>query len=233
VLTDISAMYSVLSVMGPKARELLARVSPDDLSPEALKFSWTKVIDLGFARVRAARMSYVGGPGFELYVPVEMARHVYQALHEAGAIWACGMPATSRWTPCASSRAGAPGARSSARRNTVGGRPGLQREAGQADAFIGRRRCWQRWGQPLRKKLVTLVFDDAQAFGWGGEPIVLNGETVGEISSIGWSPLAGACVALGYVRGAGANQPHAGTPAHIELWGQRVAVTLHDRWPQP
>jgi glycine cleavage system aminomethyltransferase T len=36
------------------------------------------VIDLGFARVRAARMSYVGGPGFELYVPVEMARHVYQ-----------------------------------------------------------------------------------------------------------------------------------------------------------
>jgi glycine cleavage system aminomethyltransferase T len=42
-------------------------------------------IDLGFARVRAARMSYVGGPGFELYVPVEMARHVYQALQEAGA----------------------------------------------------------------------------------------------------------------------------------------------------
>jgi glycine cleavage system aminomethyltransferase T len=30
-------------------------------------------------------MSYVGGPGYELYVPVEMARHVYLALHEAGA----------------------------------------------------------------------------------------------------------------------------------------------------
>ncbi|MEO6017514.1 MAG: FAD-dependent oxidoreductase, partial [Polaromonas sp.] len=85
VLTDISAMYSVLSVMGPKARELMARVSPDDLSPEALKFSWTREIDLGFARVRAARMSYVGGPGFELYVPTEMARHVYLALMDAGA----------------------------------------------------------------------------------------------------------------------------------------------------
>jgi glycine cleavage system aminomethyltransferase T len=30
-------------------------------------------------------MSYVGGPGYELYVPVEMARHIYLALHEAGA----------------------------------------------------------------------------------------------------------------------------------------------------
>ncbi|MEO7547398.1 MAG: FAD-dependent oxidoreductase, partial [Ramlibacter sp.] len=74
VLTDISPLYCVLSVMGPKARELLAKVSPDDLSPTALKFSWTTLIDLGHARVRAARMSYVGGPGFELYVPVEMAR---------------------------------------------------------------------------------------------------------------------------------------------------------------
>ncbi len=85
LLTDVSAMYSVLSLMGPNARELLARVSPDDLSPAALKFSHTRVIDLGLARVRAARMSYVGGPGFELHVPVEMTRHVYQALMDAGA----------------------------------------------------------------------------------------------------------------------------------------------------
>ena len=65
--------------------ELMARVSPDDLSKQGLKFSWTKSIDLGFARLRAARMAYVGGPGFELYVPVEMTRHVYLALLEAGA----------------------------------------------------------------------------------------------------------------------------------------------------
>jgi 4-methylaminobutanoate oxidase (formaldehyde-forming) len=36
---------------------------------------------------------------------------------------------------------------------------------------------------------------------------------------------------LGYVRGAGANQAHAGTPAQIELWGERVGVKLYDRWP--
>ena len=74
-LTDVGAMFSVLSVMGPKARELLARVSPDDLSPGSLKFSHTPEIDVGFARVRAARMSYVGGPGFELYVTPGVAKH--------------------------------------------------------------------------------------------------------------------------------------------------------------
>ncbi|MGI9153974.1 MAG: FAD-dependent oxidoreductase, partial [Rubrivivax sp.] len=68
VLTDVTPLWSVLSVMGPNARELLARASPDDLSPAALKFSHTREIDLGHARVRAARMAYVGGPGYELYV---------------------------------------------------------------------------------------------------------------------------------------------------------------------
>ena len=84
VLTDVSAQFCVLSVMGPKARDLLARVSPDDLSAESLKFSWTREIDVGFARVRAARMSYVGGPGFELYVPTEMTVSVYESLFAAG-----------------------------------------------------------------------------------------------------------------------------------------------------
>ena len=83
-LTDVSAQYSVLSLMGPLATEVLGRVSADDVSAGSLKFSTTREIDVGFARVRAARMSYVGGPGFELYVPIEMARHVYLTLMEAG-----------------------------------------------------------------------------------------------------------------------------------------------------
>jgi 4-methylaminobutanoate oxidase (formaldehyde-forming) len=79
---------------------------------------------------------------------------------------------------------------------------------------------------------VTIVFDSAENYAWGGEAIVLNGETVGEISSVGWSPLANACVGLGYVRGDGATVEHHGTRAQIELWGDAVAVRLYDRWPQ-
>jgi glycine cleavage system aminomethyltransferase T/glycine/D-amino acid oxidase-like deaminating enzyme len=234
MLTDVSAMFSVLSVMGPKARELLARVSPDDLSPEALKFSWTKEIDIGFARVRAARMSYVGGPGWELYTPIEMARHVYLALMEAGRD--LGLRDAGYYALDA--------LRIEQGRRAWGAELGPDEspwEAGLAFSvkldkpadFIGSQALLTSRGQPLRKKLVTLVFDDPQVYAWGGEAILLNGESVGEISSVGWSPLANACVALGYVRGAGANQPHAGTAAHIELWGAPMAVRLHDVWPVP
>jgi glycine cleavage system aminomethyltransferase T/glycine/D-amino acid oxidase-like deaminating enzyme len=232
-LTDVSALYCVLSVMGPKARELLARVSPDDLSPEALKFSWTKEIDVGFARVRAARMSYVGGPGFELYVPVEMARHVYLALSDAGRD--LGLRDAGYYALDA--------LRIEQGRRAWGAELGPDEtpwEAGLAfsvkldkpQAFIGQQALRASQGKPLRKKLVTLVID-ANVYAWGGETIVVDGEAAGEIASAGYSPLAGACVALGYVRGAGANGLHDGTPAQIELWGDKVDVRLYDRWPKP
>lgn len=232
VLTDVSAMYSVLSLMGPQARSLLARVSPDDLSSENLRFSWTRQIDLGHARVRAARMSYVGGPGFELYVPVEMARHVYLALQEAGSdlglrdagyyaldalrieqgrrAWGAELgPDESPWEA---------GLQFSVKLDKPGG-------------FLGRDALLAAQGQPLRKKLVSVVLADGQAYAWGGETIVRGGDPVGELASVGFSPLADACVGLGYVRGPAANLPHDGTPAHILLWGESVPVQLHDRWP--
>ena len=145
-VTDVSAMTSVLSVMGPKARDLMARVCPDDLSPASLKFSHTREIDLGLARVRAARLSYVGGPGYELYVPTEMARHVYLALHEAGAelglsgdagrpggLCDAGYYALDALRIEAGRRAW--GAELGPDRNAVGGRPGVRREDGQARAL--------------------------------------------------------------------------------------------------
>ena len=97
--------------------------------------------------------------------------------------------------------------------------------------FLGRDALAAQRGQPLRKKLVTVVLRDPQAYAWGGEGIELQGEVAGELSSAGFSPLAGACVGLGYVRGAAAHVPHAGTPAHILLWGERVPAELHDQWP--
>lgn len=231
VLTDVSALYGVLGLMGPKARELLAQVSPDDLSPDALKFSWTQEIDLGHARVRAARMSYVGGPGFELYVPIEMMRHVYLALHSAGA--GLGLRDAGYYALDA--------LRIEQGRRAWGAELGPDEtpwEAGLAfsvkldkPAFLGREALLAAREKPLRKKLVTLVLQDANTYAWGGETIVIDGQAVGEISSCGWSPLAGACVALGYVRGEVANVAHAGTPAHLMVWGERVAVRLHDQWP--
>lgn len=232
VLTDVSAMYSVLSVMGPKARELLSRVSPDDLSPEALKFSWTKEIDLGFARVRAARMSYVGGPGFELYVPAEMCRHVYLALFRAGAdlgLRDAGYYALDALRIEQGRRAW--GAELGPDETPWEAGLGYAVKLDKPSAFLGREALLAARGAPLRKKLVTLVFEDAQTFAWGGETVLLDGRPAGDITSAGFSPLAGACVALAYVRGEAAQVQHAGTPAEVSLWGERFAVHLHDQWP--
>jgi len=232
VLTEVSALWSVISVMGPKARELLGRVSPDDLSTESLRFAHTREIDLGHARVRAARMSYVGGPGYELYVPVEMARHVYLALKEAGAD--LGLKDAGYYAIDA--------LRIEAGRRAWGAELGPDEtpfEAGLMFAvkldkgcdFIGREALLRLRNQPLRKKLITFVLTDPAAYAWGGEAIVIDGQTVGELSSVGWSPKAGSCVGLGYVRGEAAQRVHAGTPAHIDLWGEPVAATAWDQWP--
>ena len=231
VLIDATAMTCVLSIMGPRSRELLARVSKDDVSPEILKFSWTKEIDLGFARVRAARMSYVGGLGFELYVPVEMARHVYLALHEAGkdlGLVDAGYYALDALRIEMGRRAW--GAELGPDENPFEAGLVFSVKLDKPSEFLGKTALLSLQGQPLRKKLVTLVLQTATQYAWGGESIIVDGHTVGEISSVGWSPKAGACVALGYVRGSCANSPHQGTLAEIELWGDRVAVNLYDQW---
>jgi len=231
-LTDVSAMYSVLSLMGPNARELLARVSPDDLSPASLKFSHTREIDLGLARVRAARMSYVGGPGFELYVPIEMTRHVYLALMDAGE--SLGLKNAGYYALDA--------LRIEAGRRAWGAELGPDEtpfEAGLAFAlkldkpadFIGKAALLKAQGQPLRKKLVTVVLDGATAYAWGGEALLMDGHPVGELSSVGWSPKANACVALAYVRGDAAQRVYAGTPVAIDLWGEATDATAWDAWP--
>jgi glycine cleavage system aminomethyltransferase T/glycine/D-amino acid oxidase-like deaminating enzyme len=230
-LTDVSATWSVLSLMGPKARELLARVSPDDLTPAGLKFAHTKEIDLGLARVRAARMSYVGGPGYELYVPSEMARHVYLALHEAGAD--LGLADAGYYALDA--------LRIEAGRRAWGAELGPDEtpwEAGLAFAvkldkavdFIGREALLAAQAQPLRKKLLVFVLDDAAraAWLWGGEPIAIDGQPVGELSSAGWSLAAGRCIGLGYVRGDAAQREHAGSAVTIELWGEPLPAHAWD-----
>ncbi|MEO7940060.1 MAG: FAD-dependent oxidoreductase [Burkholderiaceae bacterium] len=229
ILTDISALYSVLSVMGPKSDTLVARASGDAFAGNPLPFSWTRLIDLGFARVRAARMSYVGGPGYELYVPVEMTRHVYQTLTDAGSD--LGLRDAGYYA--------LDGLRIEMGRRAWGAEIGPDEtpfEAGMMFAvkldkttpFIGQQVLLAQQGQALRKKLVRMVLDDPAVYAWGGETVFLDDQAAGEIASVGWSLKAGACVALGYLRGASALRQHQGTAAQIDLWGERHGVTLFD-----
>jgi len=84
-VTDVTAGYCMLSIQGPRSRELLQRVSPNDLSEEAFGYLTSQEIEIGYSRVRALRVTYVGELGFELLIPSDQAVSVWQVLEDAGA----------------------------------------------------------------------------------------------------------------------------------------------------
>jgi len=83
-LTDITSAQAVLSIMGPKARDLLTTITSSDVSNNAFPFGQSKVIEIGNALVRATRLTYVGELGWELYIPMEFAQGVYDEIVSAG-----------------------------------------------------------------------------------------------------------------------------------------------------
>jgi 4-methylaminobutanoate oxidase (formaldehyde-forming) len=84
VLTNVTSAMGVLSVMGPRSRELLQSLTPDDVSDAAFPFATSREIELGYALVRASRITFVGELGWELYVPSEFMQGVYDELVAAG-----------------------------------------------------------------------------------------------------------------------------------------------------
>ena len=84
LLRNITEEFAVLSLMGPRARQVLSRTTEADLSNAAFPFMMCRDILVGAAPVRAYRISYVGELGWELYMPPAYQRAVYQQLMEAG-----------------------------------------------------------------------------------------------------------------------------------------------------
>ncbi len=83
-IVDITSGLAVFGVMGPRSRDLLSRLTSDDLSEDGFPFGTSRKIDLPHATVRATRITYVGELGWELYVPTEFALGVYDELMAAG-----------------------------------------------------------------------------------------------------------------------------------------------------
>ncbi len=200
-LVDVTGAWSVLSVMGPKAEALLGSLSRDDFSRAAIAFSAARDVDVGYARVRAARMSYVGGPGFELYVPAEQCLTLYDALHDAGP--AHGLRDAGYYTIDALRiEAGrrAWGAELSPDETPLEAGIGFAARLDKPADFIGREALRAQAAKGLSKRLLSFTFDDAAAFPWGGEPILMDGRAAGELTSAGYSRKLGRAVAMGYAR---------------------------------
>jgi len=231
-LVDVSSAYAVVSVMGPHAEPLLRVLSADDIGKGALPFASTKEIDVGYARVRAARMSYVGGPGFELYVTSDQCAALYDALESEGARF--GLRDAGYYTIDA--------LRIEAGRRAWGAElspDDTPWEAGLGDAvkidktpaFIGREALAKQPRDALTKRLLLFTFDDPAAFPWGGEPILMDGRNVGELTSAGYSRKYGRAVAMGYARADAPLSDAAllGARYEVDIAAERFAVTPHLR----
>jgi 4-methylaminobutanoate oxidase (formaldehyde-forming) len=83
-LFDVTAAWSVLSLMGPRSRQILQEVTSADVSNAAFPFATVQTIGIAGTPVRALRITYLGELGWELHVPVESAIVVYDALVAAG-----------------------------------------------------------------------------------------------------------------------------------------------------
>lgn len=197
---DVSAAWSVISILGPKAVLLLARVTPRP------------------GTVRTVRASYVGGSGFEIYVPIEHATDLYDRLCDAGREFGmkdCGYYALDALRIEAGRRAFGPELSPDC----------TPYEAGLAFAV---RPELRKPPANLAKRLLMFTFPETKLFAWGGEPILRNGRPVGELSSVGYSATLGRMVGMGFVHAEDISGDYA-----IEVSGTQVPAnaSLKSPWP--
>ena len=200
VLTNVSSGMGVISIMGPNSRALLQSISPNDLSGEAFPFATSQEIELGYAIVRASRITYVGELGWELYIPTEFMAGVYDEIVAAGAAFGlkhCGYHAlnalrmekayrhwghdiTDEDTPLEA------GLGFAVRMDKPGG-------------FIGRDALVAQKESGLRQRLVQFLVKSPEPMLYHNEPIWQGDRIAGYIRSGMFAYTLGSACGLGYV----------------------------------
>ncbi|MEA2876149.1 MAG: hypothetical protein QOF14_1345 [Hyphomicrobiales bacterium] len=226
-LTEVTGAYAVIAVMGPRARDLLSRVTKAPLDDAAFPFGAIREITIGSPNVWASRRTYVGELGCELYVPTEYAGGVYDALMEAGR----DLGVRNAGYYALESLRLEKGYRAWGRELTPDYNPfeaGLSFavKLGKGD-FIGRDALLAAKGKPPARRLLSFVaLSPDTPIAHGGELILRKGEPVGEVTSAAYGHTVGGIVALGYAATAGARVDDAWLAARfeIDIAGERVPV---------
>jgi dimethylglycine dehydrogenase len=223
-LTNVTADYGSLIIVGPRSRELLAQVTDADLSNAA--FPWLAVRTIAIARtaVLAMRVNYVGELGWELHVPAEHLPLVYERLVAAGRefglahfglyameslrlekcyrSWKADL--TSEYTPFMAS---------------------LERfvHLDKAAAFLGREALRSKAAATPKERFVPLLVDARDADAAPVSVVYRGGEAVGVITSGGYGYRLNCSIALGYVR---RDLTAPGTQLEVEILGERRAAVV-------
>jgi 4-methylaminobutanoate oxidase (formaldehyde-forming) len=229
-LVDVTSGTAVLSLMGPRARDILAAATPDDVSNAPFPFATWRAITIGGAPVRALRITYVGELGWELHVPSEHALSVYRRLRAAGAPHGL---ANAGYRAIESLRL-EKGYRAW---GSDIGPDHTPLEAGLGWAvklrknidFQGRESLLAQQAAPLGKRLACFTVDDPEVVLLGRETLYRDGERVGWLTSAGWGYTVARNIGYGYVRHAdGVDDAFLGAGSYeLEVAGERVPCALH------
>jgi 4-methylaminobutanoate oxidase (formaldehyde-forming) len=226
-LDDVTEKYSVLALMGPRARDVLTAVTPDDVSNAAFPFASVRRITIGGARVVALRITYVGELGWELHIPIESAASVYDRLMEAGrphGLVNAGYRAIETLRLEKGYRAwGADiGPDHSPLMAGLGWAVKLRRDI----PFLGRQALEEQMKRPLPRLFAGFTVDDPSVVLLGRETIFRNGVRVGWLSSAGYGHTVQKSIGYGYVR-----DPEKGVDAESVMSGTYELEVATERVP--
>ena len=222
--------------MGPRSRELLSLVTDADMYDAAFPFMSSREIEIGYAPVRATRITYVGELGWELYIPTEFALGAYDAIAEAGS--AVGL-ANAGFHAMDSLRLErgyrAWGSDVTDQDTPVEAGLGFAVAFGKDADFIGREALLRQREAGVSKRLAIFTLDDPEPMLLGEDPIFRDGVLVGRTTSGAFGYTLGRSVGIGEIHSPGHSTVTAGYirsgSYEIEVLSERVPATLHMRPP--
>ncbi|MBL8564074.1 MAG: GcvT family protein [Gemmobacter sp.] len=197
VITDVTAAEAVLCLMGPEARSVLQKVSPNDFSNAAHPFGTAREIEIGMGLARAHRVTYVGELGWELYVSADQAAHVFEAIMAAEpGLKLCGLHALDS---CRIEKAYRHWGHDITDEDHV-----LEAGLGFAvrtakPAFIGREAVLRKAEAGLERRLVQFRLEDPEPLLFHNEALLRDGKIIGPVTSGNYGHHLGAAIGMGWV----------------------------------
>ena len=194
----MTSAFGVINICGPRARDVLQAVTSADLGNDAFPFLGVRTIEIGMAPVRAARVGYVGELGWELHVPSEYMRHVYERLWRTGEAHGIANAGYRAIDSCRLEKgylywSGDIGPDYNPYEAGLGFCVALDK-----GPFIGRDALGRIAEDGISRRLCSFTVDGFAPF-HGGEAIVFKDGTVGYASSSGYGHSIGKTISLGYL----------------------------------
>lgn len=200
-LTDVTSAYTVLSLQGPRSRDILSQMTDAELGNNAFPFATSREIDVGYARIIANRLTYIGELGWELHIPTEFAQGVFDAVMAVGAGHGLKPAGYHALEHLRSERAYREYELDLTPEDTpLEAGLGFTVKLDKPGGFIGRDvLVRQKEAGPLAKRLVMFKLRDSEPVLFHEELIRRDGDIVGYISSGAYGFTLGASVGMGYV----------------------------------